>query len=169
MIKLKSLLKESNDIVIEKFISVLPKYGLEYHSPENSEHAFKWRGGIYPTITDKEKLVKVALDRTDIFARDGNVWKGDPSRPLINGYVIEAIVTDPLHRRRGKATEILRRMIQAADESGLKLKLEPVSMVDFVKKGEKKASKIQLQKWYGKHGFEKDPDANIMTRNPKNS
>jgi GNAT superfamily N-acetyltransferase len=168
MIRLKSLILEKyDDAVIEKFISLLPKYNLEYHSPQESEHAFKWRGNIYPTITDKEKIVKVALDRTDIFSREGNVWVGDPSRPMLNGYVIQAIVTDPEHRGKGKASDILRRMIKAADEAGLKLKLEPVPMKDFIKKKEKKLTQPQLQKWYSKHGFEKDKGANIMVRNPK--
>ena len=90
MIRLKSLILEKyDDAVIEKFISLLPKYNLEYHSPQESEHAFKWWGNIYPTITDKEKIVKVVLDRTDIFSREGNVWVGDPADQLLNGYVIQ--------------------------------------------------------------------------------
>ena len=167
MISLIKLMNESSDdSVIEKFISFLPKYGLEYHSPQESEHAFKWRGGIYPTITDKDKKVKVALDRTDIFGRNGDVWVGDPSRPMLNGYVIQAIVTDPQNRGKGFATDILKRILKAADEAKLKLKLEPVPMGDFISKKQKGLTKPQLQKWYGKHGFEKDSKANIMTRNP---
>lgn len=166
MIKLKTLLTESNDAVIEKFISLLPKYGLEFHSPRDSEHTFKWRAGIYPTITDKEHIVKVGLDRTDIFGRNGYVWIGDPSRPILNGYVIQAIVTDPKERGRGRAKEVLRQMIKCADEAGLLLKLEPVPMKDFIKKGERSLTKPQLQKWYSKYGFKKEPDANIMTRPP---
>jgi len=166
MIKLKTLMNEGSDAMIEKFISLLPKYELEYHSPQESEHAFKWNGGIYPTITDKDKIVKVALDRTDIFSREGSVWVGDPSRPLLNAYVIQAIVTDPEHRGKGKAREILKRILQCADEAGLLLKLEPVPMKDFIKKGQQKLTQPQLQKWYAKYGFEKEPNANIMIRKP---
>lgn len=167
MIKLKTLLHESTDNVIEKFISLLPKYDLEFHSWDNGpEKAFQWRGGTYPTVMDKEGKVKVALDRTDIFNHDGRVWMGDPSRPMLNGYVIQAIVTDPQHRGKGLASEILKRMIQAADEAGLLLKLEPVPMKDFIKKKEKGLTHVQLKKWYAKHGFEKEPDVNIMTRKP---
>ena len=68
MIKLKQLIKKSKDSIIERFISLLPKYDLEFYSwDKGREHAFQWRGSIYPTITDKEKIVKVALDRTDLF------------------------------------------------------------------------------------------------------
>jgi len=167
MIKLKSLLLEGDDPIIEKFISLLPKYGLEYHAPLESKHSFEWRGSIYPTVTDTSHTVKVGLDRTDIFGREGNVWVGDPSRPILNGYVIQAIVTDPEHRGKGKAKEALKSMLAAADEAGVLLKLEPVPMKDFIKKGEKKMSQSQLQKWYSKYGFEKSKDANIMTRLPK--
>lgn len=167
MIKLKTLLKESNDAIIERFLVLLPNYGLEYHAPSESEHAFKWRGSIYPTITDKDHTVKVGLDRTDIFGHDGSVWVGDSSRPLLHGYVIQAIVTDPEQRGKGKAKEVLKQMLAAADEAGLLLKLEPVPMKDFIKRGEKKMSTPQLQKWYAKHGFERSKDANIMTRSPK--
>ena len=97
--------------------------------------AFEWRGNTYPTITDKDKIVKIALDRTDLFVRRPvDVWMGDPSRPLLNGYVIQAIVTDPEHRGKGKASDILRRILKAADEAGLLLKLEAVPMGDFIKK-----------------------------------
>jgi len=165
MIKMKPLLTEGDE-VIEKFIALLPKYGLEYHVPQ-SEHSFRWRGGMYPTVTDKDHIVKVGLDRTDIFNRNGQVWIGDPSRPMLNGYVIQAIVTDPEHRGKGKAREALKGILQAADEAGLLLKLEPVPMKDFVKRGQKGMSKDQLRKWYGGLGFEKHPEANIMTRKPK--
>lgn len=169
MIKLKSLIKEHDDSVIEKFISILPKYDLEYHSWDSGDKSatFQWRNGIYPTITDKDRIVKVGLDRTDIFGRNGNVYVGNSSRPLLNGYVVQAIVTDPQHRGKGKANEILKKILLAADEVGLLLKLEPVPMNDFIKKGDAKLSQPQLTKWYSKHGFEKQPDANIMTRNPK--
>ena len=169
MIKLKSLLKEYDDTVIEKFISLLPKYDLEFYSWDSGkENAFQWRGNTYPTITDKEKIVKVALDRTDLFVRrPGEVWLSDPSRPLLHGYVIQAIVTDPQHRGKGKASDILKRILRAADEAGLLLKLEIAPMKDFIKKKEKKLTTPQLQKWYSKQGFEKHPDANLMVRKPK--
>ena len=159
---------ERDDAIIEKFISLLPKYDLEFHSWDNGkEHAFQWRGGTYPTITDKDKIVKVALDRTDIFVRDNDVWVGDSSRPMLNGYVIQAIVTDPAHRGKGKAGEILRRIVKCADEAGLLLKLEAVPMKDFIKKKQSSMTKPQLIKWYSKHGFEKHPEASLMTRAPK--
>lgn len=162
---MKSLLTEGDDI-IEKFISLLPKYGMEYHAPE-SEHSFHWRGSMYPTVTDKDHFVKIGLDRTNIFNRQGQVWIGDPSRPLLNGFVMQAIVTDPPQRGKGKARETLKALLQSADEAGLLLKLEPVPMKDFIKRGQKSMTKDQLRKWYGSHGFEKDPEANIMTRTPK--
>lgn len=167
MIKLKSLLLEGNDAIIEKFISLLPKYGLEYHTPLESKHSFEWRGSIYPTLTNKDHTVKVALDRTDIFGHNGSVWVGDSSRPMLNGYVIQAIVTDPEHRGKGKAKEVLKSILSAADEAGLLLKLEPVPMKDFIKQGDEKLSASQLQKWYSKNGFKKSKEANIMTRNPR--
>ena len=95
------------------------------------------------------------------------MWLGDPSRPLLNGYIIQAIVTDPQHRRKGKASEILKRILKAADEAGLLLKLEAVPMKDFIKQKTPKLSQPQLIKWYSKHGFEKHPDASLMTRKPK--
>jgi predicted GNAT family N-acyltransferase len=164
VIKLISLIKEGSDDVIEKFISLLSNYDLNYISPEQ-ESAFKWNGSIYPTITDKDNIVKVALDRSNIFGHDGRVFIG--SHPMLNGYVIQAIVTDPNHRGQGKAREILKKILLAANESGLTLKLEPVPMKDFIKKGDKKLSQTQLQKWYSKYGFEKEKDVNIMTRMPK--
>jgi GNAT superfamily N-acetyltransferase len=170
MLKLKSLLlKENRDDVIERFKSLLPKYGLEFYSWDNNPDnvAFQWRGGTYPTVTDKDRIVKVALDSTDIFSRRGEVWVGDPSRPMVHGFVIQAIVTNPEHRGKGKAKEMLRKVLAAADEAGLLLKLEPVPMKDFIKKGQKNVTKNQLQKWYGGMGFERDPEANIMTRKPQ--
>jgi GNAT superfamily N-acetyltransferase len=169
MIKLTQLIKESEDSIIERFISLLPKYDLEFHSWDiGREHAFQWRGNTYPTITDKEKIVKVALDRTDLFVRrPGEVWVGDPSRPLLNGYVIQAIITDPQHRGKGKASEILKRMLKAADEAGLLLKLEAVPMKSFIKRKQPKLSQPQLIKWYSKHGFEKHPESSLMVRKPK--
>lgn len=167
MIKLKLLLLEGDDAIIEKFISLLPKYGLEYHTPLESKHSFGWRGSIYPTVTDTAHTVKVGLDRTDIFGHNGSVWVGDSSRPMLNGYVVQAIVTDPEHRGKGRAKEALKSMLSAADEAGLLLKLEPVPMKDFIKRGDKKLSQSQLQKWYSKYGFEKSKEANIMTRNPR--
>jgi GNAT superfamily N-acetyltransferase len=170
MIKLKSLIREnSSDAIIEKFIASLPSFGLEYHSWSAGDPsvAVKWRGGVYPTITDAERLVKVALDRTDIFPHNGNVWVGDPSHPMLDGYVIQAIVTDPDHRGKGKAREMLKKVIAAADASGITLKLEPVPMKDFIKKKDQKLSQPQLTKWYAKYGFEKSPEANIMTRKPR--
>ena len=169
MIKLKQLIEESNDSIIEKFISLLPKYDLEFHSWDSGrEDAFQWRGNTYPTITDKEKIVKVALDRTDLFVRrPGEVWLGDPSRPLVHGYIIQAIVTDPQHRSKGKASEILKRILKAADEAGLLLKLEAVPMKDFIKKKQLKLTSPQLIKWYSKHGFEKHPEVSLMIRKPK--
>lgn len=171
MLKLRQLLITENrkDEIIEKFISLLPKYGLEFYSWDNNPDnvAFHWRGGTFPTITDKERIVKVALDSTDIFSRRGEVWVGDPTRPLVHGFVIQSIVTDPEHRGKGKAKEMLKKVLAAADEAGLLLKLEPVPMKDFIKRGQKSMSKDQLRKWYGSFGFEKDPEANIMTRKPK--
>lgn len=173
MIKLKTLIIESiDDSVIEKFLSLIPKYGLEYHQPlanddSLNKNAFSWRGSTYPTITDKEHIVQVALDRTDIFGRDGHVWGADPSRPLVNGYVLQAIVTKPEHRGQGKAKDILKKILQAADEAGLLLKLEIAPMKDFIKRGDKKLSRTQLEKWYARHGFQKAKDVNIMTRMPK--
>jgi GNAT superfamily N-acetyltransferase len=158
---------EEDDAIIEKFIALLPKYGLEYHSPMESKHSFEWRGSVYPTVTDKDHTVKVGLDRTDIFGHDGQVWVGDSSRPLLHGYVIQAIVTDPEQRGKGRAKEVLRQLLVAADEAGLLLKLEPVPMKDFIKRREKKMSTPQLQKWYAKHGFEKSKDANLMIRSPR--
>jgi GNAT superfamily N-acetyltransferase len=168
MINLKQLLKESDDTIVEKFLSLLPKYDLEFHSWDvgDAAIAFRWRGSTYPTLTDKERIVKVALDRTNIFGHDGNVWIGDPSHPMLNGYVVQAIVTNPEDRGKGKAREILKRILAAADEAGLLLKLEPVPMKDFIKKGQPHLSRLQLQKWYGKYGFKKDPSANIMMREP---
>lgn len=166
MLKLKTLLYE-DDEVIEKFISLLPKYDLEFHSWESGDQAFHWRGNIYPTITDKEHIVKVALDRTDLFVRrPGEVWMGDPSRPLLHGYVIQAIVTDPEHRTKGKASEVLKRVLKAADEAGLLFKLEAAPMSDFIKRGKPKLSRDQLIKWYARHGFKKHPEANLMIREP---
>lgn len=171
MIKLKQLLimEDRKDEVIEKFLSLLPKYGLEFYSWDNNPNdvAFHWRGGTYPTITDKEHQVKVALDTTDIFSRRGDVWVGDPSHPLVHGFVIQAIVTDPEQRRKGKAKETPNKVLQAADEAGLFLKLEPAPMKDFIKRGQKGMTIDQLRKWYGSLEFEKDPEANIMTRKPK--
>lgn len=158
----------SGDEVIDKFIALLPNYGLELHtwSVGDKDVAFKWRGSTYPTITDKERSVKVALDRTDIYGHNGDVWMGSASQPLVNGYVIQAIVTDPAQRGKGKAKEMLKQVLRCADEAGLLLKLEPVPMKDFVKKGQASLTKKQLQQWYGRHGFHKDPEVNIMTRTP---
>lgn len=169
MVNLKSLILEHQDEIIEKFIALLPKYGLEFHSWDSGDKTltFQWRGGIYPTITDKDHTVKIGLDRTDIFSRDGNVWLGDPTHPLLNGYVIQAIVTNPEQRGKGKARETLKNVLAAADEAGLLLKLEPVPMKDFIKRGNKKLSRDQLIKWYSSNGFEKEKDANIMKRQPK--
>lgn len=169
MIKLQSLLKETDDNIIDRFIKSLPNYGLEFHSWDSGDKnvTFKWKGGTYPTITDKDRIVKVALDRTDIFGHNGNVWLGDPSRPMLNGYVIQAIITDPKHRNKGKARDMLKKVLDAADAAGLLLKLEPVPMKDFIHKKDPKLTHSQLTKWYYRHGFEKSPDANIMTRNPK--
>ena len=171
MIKLRTLINETKtDEVIEKFISLLPKYDLEFHSWNTSEKgaALEWRGNTYPTITDKNRLVKVALDNTDIFNHNGHVWVGDPTRPILHGFVIQAIVTDPQHRGKGLASDILRRMLSAADEAKLKLKLEPIPMDSFInkKKKEKGLTKKELINWYIRRGFIKDPEANIMTRNP---
>jgi hypothetical protein len=171
MIKLKSLIKEnSNDSKIESFIESLSSFGLEFHTwcIGDPSVAIKWKGSTYPTITDSERIVKVALDRTDIFSHNGSVWVGDPNRPMLDGYVIQAIITDPKQRRKGKAKEMLNKVLAAADASGIKLKLEPVPMKDFIKKGEPSLTQLQLTKWYSKHGFRKSPDANIMTRYPKN-
>jgi len=76
-------------------------------------------------------------------------------------------VTDPEHRNKGKAREMLKKVLASADASGITLKLEPVPMKDFIKKKDPKLSLPQLTKWYAKYGFKKSPDANIMTRTPK--
>ncbi|HOT87954.1 MAG TPA: hypothetical protein PL028_00225 [Bacteroidales bacterium] len=163
---MKSLLIEE-DGVIKKFISLLPKYGLEYHAPQ-SKYSFRWQGHMYPTVTDKDHSVKIGLDRTDIFNRNGHVWVGDPTQPLLNGYVIQSIVTNPEQREKGKASEALKSMLQAADEAGLLFRLEPVPMKDFIGPGQKSMNTDHLINWYEKVGFKKLPLANIMIRNPKN-
>lgn len=151
---------------LDNFINSLSKYGLEYHGTDSPD-AFKWRNSIYPTITNKEKTVKVGLDRTDIFDRNGDVWVGDPSHPLLNGWVIGAIVTDPEHRGKGEASKVLQQIVKAADECGIMFKGEPVAMKDFIKKGQKSLTRNQLIKWYQRHGFEPNERGNIITRNPK--
>jgi len=167
MIRLKSLLRESGDGIIDKFISILPKYGLEFHDPARSEHAFRRHGYIYPTITDKDHTIKVALDRTDIYVYKGRVWLGDPSQPLKHGYVMQAMVTNPEYRNKGKAKEILKAITAAADEAGFILKLEPAPMIDLMNSKEKrKITTTFLKNLYGKHGFKLEPEGNIMTRIP---
>ena len=179
MIKLKSLLvlceEYREDTAIEKFIEALPKYGLRFHLPtigddfKPNPEAFSVGGTVYPTVTNANKTVKVALDRTDIFERDGRVWVGSASKQLINGFVMQAIVTDPEHRGRGEARETLKNLLKAADEASLTLKLEVAPIKNFIKRGQKNLTRNQLEKWYAKHGFEKNKNLSIMTRNPKNN
>jgi GNAT superfamily N-acetyltransferase len=169
MIKLRTILTENNGTgqeLLDKFIVSLDKYGLEYHGTDSPD-AFRWRGNIYPTITNPEKTVKVGLDRTDIFDREGQVWVGDPTCPLLNGWVIQAIVTDPEHRGKGEASKVLSQIVKAADDNGIMFKGEPVPMKDFIKRGQQKLTRNQLIKWYKRHGFEPNERGNIITRNPK--
>ena len=153
---------------ITAFLDAAPSEGLKYFRPA-TEEALRWEGGIYPTISNESGTVKVALDRTDIFERkSGEVWRGDPTAPPPNTYIIQAVVTSPESRGTGEASAVMQRIINMADKSGLTLKLEPVPMKSFVQRGQKAMTKKQLVDWYKRLGFTQAKEGSdaVLIREP---
>lgn len=68
---------------------------------------------------------------------------------------ISNVITDPLHRKRGNASRLLRTICEEADESGAVLMLMP--------DGDE-----WLPSWYEKHGFQTiQTEPALMARPPR--
>jgi len=110
-------------------------------------------GSIYPTLVFANGAVKIALDSTEIYLRNGNVYVGDSSRYNPKQITVAAIVTDPASRGQGLASQALQALHQAADKAGITLLGEPVTMRAFVGKKDKSLNQKQLTDWYQRHGW----------------
>ena len=110
-------------------------------------------GSIYPTLVFANGAVKIALDPTEIYLRNGNVYVGDSSRYSPKQLTVAAIVTNPASRGQGLASQALQALHQAADKAGVTLLGEPVTMKAFVGKNDKSLNQKQLADWYQRHGW----------------
>ena len=81
--------------------------------------------------------------------------------------VINALLVDQAKRNQGKANEALKNIVDAADQYGVTLYIEPVPMVNLKEKDFGLDSQ-QLEDLYKKFGFDFAEDSNkVMVREPE--
>lgn len=157
----------------QKLVKGMTDLGYRYEPPsldsrQANPNAVRIGGSVYPTFVSGDGAVKLAFDTTDIFEKNGEVWIGDPTAPIPDGIVGQAVITDPEKRGQGLASKVIKDLVKVADQYGLRLIFEPAQMKSEVKKGQKALSTKELVAWYKKLGFEqRTPGSDlILERSP---
>lgn len=143
-------------------------YRFETPSPDNKD-CLAYGGNIYPTIISPDGFTKVALDATDLFLHDGNVWLGAYHDVKPDRIQLAAIVVDPDHRGQGLASKMIQDIHRVADSIGMTIVGEPVMMKNFVAKKQNFLTTKQLSDWYKRHGWTRRfPESDkILWRQPQ--
>ena len=74
-------------------------------------------------------------------------------------FVVYRLYVPPWHRRQGIATDLMRRVMAAADKENARLALLPSAFGSM--------DTTELEKWYSRLGFVYDRDSYYMFREPQ--
>jgi GNAT superfamily N-acetyltransferase len=134
-----------------------------------TEGILTFGGYNYPTFVSKDGNVKIALGQNDLYIFNDKPWRGDPSQPLKNAFVIEGIYTSPEVRGQGRATQALKEVLSLADELNVSVKVEPTPIKSLA--GKTGRTREQLITDYKKLGFEQENQGSdqILIRTPSSA
>jgi len=147
-------------VALEKpsfFKTMMPNLGFQ-RLPQDSDRVYEDKGGkAFPTF--ERNGVRVALSSNNILYLDErnkvNEGYGEPDE-----VILRFLGTDPSQRKKGLASSALKDIVDGADQSGVTLYIEPVSLD---KQG---LSDQDLIKLYKKFGFEEEGGNKILVRRP---
>lgn len=155
----------------DNFTREMERRGYTLQLPRNQDlspnpNALTNEGTTYATFVSPDGNVKQAVSTDILFERKGEVWRGDPSAGVKDGFTLEIIHTEPSQRGKGLAGKMFRDMIEVADMVGAKLYAEVAPVKSMIKRGEKSLSKNDLLKWYESLGF-KRVGSSLIERDPQ--
>ena len=139
------------------FKTMMPNLGFQRLS-KDSDQVYKDKGGkSFPTF--ERDGVRVALSSNNILYLDErdkvNEGYGEPDE-----VILRFLGTDPSQRQKGLASSALKDIVDGADQSGVTLYIEPVSL------DTQGLSDQDLVKLYKKFGFEDEGGNKILVRRP---
>jgi GNAT superfamily N-acetyltransferase len=152
----------------QRFINEAQASGLRTFAQKEPQ-AIELGGVRYYTFQDPASPAKVAFSSNDIVS--GGTGKVYVSYESIPGQlIVQAIYTPPGDRGKGRASALLKRVLDVADRAGITLKVEPVSIGPMADEGDKFMLRKQLAAWYKRYGFKQDTpdDDTILIRPPAN-
>lgn len=121
--------------------------------------------GGEPHRTFEKDGVRVSLTPQLVLFQDKNAvltGRGEPTDLVIN-----ALLVDQAKRNQGKANEALQNIVDAADQYGVTLYIEPTPLVN-IKEKNFGLDRQQLENLYKKFGFDFAEDSNkVMVREPE--
>jgi hypothetical protein len=140
------------------FKTMMPNLGFQ-RLPKDSNQVYEDKGGkAFPTF--ERDGVRVALSSNNVLYLDEknkvNEGYGEPDE-----VILRFLGTDPSQRQKGLASSALKDIVDGADQSGVTLYIEPVSLD---KQG---LSDQGLVKLYKKFGFEEEGGNKILVRRPE--
>ena len=157
--KQNSIVHDWENPVQNAFTAEMERRGYKLELPRNPDNtvnpnALEHQGSRYPTFVSADGKVKLAVSRDTYFERGpGEVFRGDLSSFIKDGFTLEIITTDPKSRGAGLAGKVMRDVVDASDVSGAKLYGEVAPVKTMA--GKKALTRNQLHKWYAKLGFKK--------------
>ena len=139
------------------FKTMMPNLGFQ-RLPKDSNQVYEDKGGkSFPTF--ERDGVRVALSSNNILYLDErnkvNEGYGEPDE-----VILRFLGTDPSQRKKGLASSTLKDIVDGADQSGVTLYIEPVSL------DAQGLSDQDLVKLYKKFGFEDEGGNKILVRRP---
>lgn len=156
----------------QRVSDAMQQRGWAVHLPRDKQGkvdplAVKIGKDTYPTIVSPDGKVRIALDATDLFERNGEVWNADPQEWKPDRLTVSAVITDPSARGRGLASAALKQLHEAADALGIRLVLEPRQMPDYA--GKQALTTEQLASWYKRLGYTQQKKGSnlILERQPR--
>jgi hypothetical protein len=139
------------------FKTMMPNLGFQ-RLPKDSNQVYEDKGGK-PFPTFERDGVRVALSSNNILYLDErnkvNEGYGEPDE-----VILRFLGTDPSQRQKGLASSALKDIVDGADQSGVTLYIEPVSL------DTQGLSDQDLVKLYKKFGFEDEGGNKILVRRP---
>jgi len=139
------------------FKTMMPNLGFQ-RLPKDSNQVYEDKGGkAFPTF--ERGGVRVALSSNNVLYLDEknkvNEGYGEPDE-----VILRFLGTDPSQRQKGLASSALKNIVDGADQSGVTLYIEPVSL------DTQGLSDQDLVKLYKKFGFEEEGGNKILVRRP---